>query len=198
MVTVRGMAEPRILPAESPSPEAAETLAKLPALDGQPLNIFATLAHHPLLLKRYIALGGVFLAFNQLPAREREVVILRVAWRTGSAYEFGQHTRIGLASGLNEDDLARIARDGIEDWEPADAALLQAVDELQATDRVGDDTWAELSGRYTDAELLELLALIGFYRMTAGILNSAGVEPEPGVAGWPTGSESGAKVLPKR
>src|ERR1700694_1143860 len=147
------MAEPRILPAESPSPEAAETLAKLPALDGQPLNIFTTLAHHPLLLKRYIALGGVFLAFNQLPAREREVVILRVAWRTGSAYEFGQHTRIGLASGLNEDDLARIARDGIEDWEPADAALLQAVNELQATDRVGDDTWAELSGRYTDAEL---------------------------------------------
>ena len=191
MVTVSGMPKPRILPAESPSPEAVETLAKLPALDGRPLNIFATLAHHPLLLKRYIALGGVFLAFNQLPAREREVVILRVAWRTGSEYEFGQHTRIGLAAGLDDAEIARIATDGTEEWEAGDAALLLAVDELQATDRVGDDTWSELSGRYTDAELLELLALIGFYRMTAGILNSAGVELEPGVASWPPGAAPG-------
>jgi 4-carboxymuconolactone decarboxylase len=185
------MAKPRILPVESPSAEARETLAKLPALDGRPLNIFTTLAHHPLLLRRYIALGGVFLAFNQLPAREREIVILRVAWRTGSVYEFGQHTRIGLASGLDDDDIARIASDGSQGWAPGEAALLQAVDDLQAVDRVADQTWAELSGRYTEAELLELLALIGFYRMTAGILNSAGVEAEPGVAGWPPGTAPG-------
>ncbi|MDQ6919571.1 MAG: carboxymuconolactone decarboxylase family protein [Candidatus Dormibacteraeota bacterium] len=183
------MAKPRIPPAESPGPEATETLTKVPTLDGRPLNIFTTLAHHPLLLKRFIALGGVFTTLNQLPARERELVILRTAWRTGSAYEFGQHTRIGLASGLSEDEIGRVARDGAEGWEPADGALLNAVDELQAADRVGDDTWAELSGRYTEAELLELLALIGFYRMTAGILNSAGVESEAGVMGWPPGTE---------
>ena len=185
---------PRILPAGSPGPEAAETLAKLPSLDGRPLNIFATLAHHPLLLRRFTALGGVFLALNQLPAREREIVILRVAWRTGSVYEFGQHTRIGLASGLGEEEVVRVAREGDDGWDPADAALIAAVDELQAADRVGDDTWAELSGRYTEAELLELLALIGFYRMTAGILNSAGVEPEAGVAGWPAGAEPAAEA----
>jgi 4-carboxymuconolactone decarboxylase len=183
---------PRILPAESPSSEAVEALAKLPSLDGRPLNIFATLAHHPLLLKRFMALGGVFLALNQLPAREREIVILRVAWRTGCVYEFGQHTRIGLDSGLDEEEVVRVAREGDEGWEPADAALIKAVDELQAADRLGDDTWAELSERFTEAELLELLALIGFYRMTAGILNSAGVEPEPGVAGWPPGTEPSA------
>ena len=185
------MPKPRIAPVTSPSPEAAESLAKLPSQDGRPLNIFATLAHHPLLLKRFMALGGVFLALNQLPAREREIVILRVAWRTGSVYEFGQHTRAGLASGLSEDDIARVARTGSEGWQPADAALLDAVDEIQASDRVGDDTWAELAGRYTEAELLELLALVGFYRMTAGILNSAGVEPEPGAAGWPPGALPG-------
>ncbi len=185
------MTRPRILPVDSPSPEAAETLAKLPPLGGRPLNIFATLAHHPLLLKRFVALGGVFLAMNQLPAREREIVILRVAWRTGSVYEFGQHTRIGLASGLGEDEVQRVARAGKEGWQPADAALLDAVDETCAADSLGDDTWAELAGRYTEAELLELLALIGFYRMTAGILNSAGVEPEPGVAGWPPGAQPG-------
>jgi 4-carboxymuconolactone decarboxylase len=174
---------PRISPVGTPSPEAAETLSKLPSLDGRPLNLFRTLAHHPPLLKRFTALGGVFLALNQLPARQREIVILRVAWRTGAVYEFGQHTRIGLTCGLEEDEVTRVARSGTAGWQPADAALLDAVDDLHAHDRVGDDRWAELAGRYTEAELLELLALIGFYRMTAGILNSAGVESEGGVAG---------------
>jgi 4-carboxymuconolactone decarboxylase len=183
---------PRILPVKSPSPEAEETLVKLFSLDGRPLNIFTTFAHHPLLLKRYIALGGVFLAHNQVPAREREIVILRVAWLTGSVYEFGHHTRIGLESGLDEDEIARIASAGTEGWQPAEAALLQAADEIHATDRLGDETWAELAARYSEAELLELLALIGFYRMTAGVLNSIGVEPEPGVAAWPPGSQPGS------
>jgi hypothetical protein len=33
---------------------------------------------------------------------------------------------------------------------------------------------------------------VGFDRMTAGLLTSAGVEPDEGVAGWPPGSEPGA------
>jgi 4-carboxymuconolactone decarboxylase len=182
------VSKPRIPPAASPAPEAVEILEKSPAIDGRPLNIFGTLAHHPLLLKRYIALGGVFLRFGLLPAREREIVILRTAWHTGSVYEFGQHTRIGLASGLTEDEVARLAQPGTEGWTAADATLLAMVEDLHSGDRVSDPTWAELAGRWSEAELLELLALAGFYRMTAGFLNSAGVEPEPGVAGWPEGS----------
>jgi 4-carboxymuconolactone decarboxylase len=183
------MGKPRIPPLTSPTPEAEEMLAKLPSLAGRPLNLFTTLAHHPLLLKRYSALGGVFLAFNRLPARERGDRHPPGRLADGSVYEFGQHTRIGLASGLDADDITRIACAGTEGWQPAEAALLQAADELNAANRVGDETWAELSRRYTEAELLELLALAGFYRMTAGIINSAAVEPEPGVAGWPPGSE---------
>jgi 4-carboxymuconolactone decarboxylase len=182
------MSKPRIPPAASPAPEAVEVLEKSPALDGRPLNIFGTLAHHPLLLKRYIALGGVFLRFGLLPAREREIVILRTAWRTGSVYEFGQHTRLGLAAGVTEDEIARVAKAGLEGWAAGDAALLAMVDDLQAADRVSDATWTALAERWSEAELVELLALAGFYRMTAGFLNSAGVEPEAGVAGWPGGS----------
>ena len=180
------MAEPRIKPAIEPTPEVAETLAKLASVDGRPLNIFTTLAHHPLLLKRYLALGSVFLGFNQLPARERELVILRVAWQTKAVYEFGHHTRLGLEAGITPAEIERVVQAGLEGWPDADAVLLVAVDELHADDRVGDETWAILAKRFSEAELLELLGLIGFYRMTAGLLNSAGVESERGLAGWPT------------
>jgi 4-carboxymuconolactone decarboxylase len=185
------MAEPRIKPVTTPTPEAAETLAKLGTVDGRPLNIFGTLAHHPQLLRRYIALGGVFLSSIQLPARERELVILRVAWRTRALYEFGHHTRMGLAAGLTNAEIDRVVVAELGGWPAADAMLLRAADELQADDRVGDPTWALLAERYSEAELLELLGLIGFYRMTAGLLNSTGVEPEASLAGWPATAELG-------
>jgi 4-carboxymuconolactone decarboxylase len=53
---------------------------------------------------------------------------------------------------------------------------------------VSDDTWAALSTRWSDAELVELLVVAGFYRLVSGFLNSAGVELDPGVPGFPDGS----------
>lgn len=178
---------PRIPPNASPEPEALELLAKSPSIDGRPLNIFATLAHHPLLLRRYNALGGMFLFSGRLAPRDREIVILRVAWRTGCVYEFGQHTRIGRQAGLTDDEIARLARPGLEAWAAPDRLLVAMVDDLQSEDRVTDGTWQDLAQRCSEPELVELLALAGFYRMTAGILNSLGVELEPGVPGWPPG-----------
>ena len=185
------MTKLRIPPIATPAPEAAELLAKAPSLEGRPLNIFGTLAHHPLLLRRYLALGSVFLTFNLLPPREREIVILRTAWRAGSVYEFGQHTRVGRGVGLSEEEIARAARPPLDGWAEPDAVLVRMVDELQAADIVSEPTWAALAKRWSEPELLELLALVGFYRMTAGLLNSAGVEAESGVPGWPPGTAPG-------
>ena len=185
------MSKPRLQPIASPAPEVAEILAKAPSRDGRPLNIFGTLAHHPLLLRRYLALGGVFLAHNLLPPREREIVILRVAWRTGCVYEFGQHTRLGRQAGLSEEEVGRAARPTQNGWAEPDALLVRMVDEMQEADLVSDATWSGLATHWSEPQLLELLALAGFYRMTAGLLNSAGVEAEPGVPGWPSGTAAG-------
>jgi hypothetical protein len=47
---------PRIAPVTSPTEEVTELYdkAKLRAAHGAPLNIFATLAHHPALLRRWL------------------------------------------------------------------------------------------------------------------------------------------------
>ena len=55
------MPEPRIAPLVDPSPEVDELLDKTKVRQGPPLNIFATMAHHPRLLKRFNVLGGLFL-----------------------------------------------------------------------------------------------------------------------------------------
>jgi len=153
--------------------------------DGRPLNIFLTLGHHPGLLQAFTRFGNVLLNRGTLPARERELVILRVGWRAGSPYEFGQHTLLGRAAGVTDDEIRRLTRPGLDGWPDGDAALLAMVDELCADDRVGDATWAALTGRWSDAEILELLVLAGYYRLVSGLLNSTGVQLEPGTPGWP-------------
>ena len=94
------MTQSRIPLVTDPPPEAREVLERTPLRDGAPLNIFGALAHHPRLLRRFSAMGGELLQSGLLPPRDREIVVLRVGWRRGSVYEFGQHTLIGAAAGL--------------------------------------------------------------------------------------------------
>ncbi len=179
---------PRIRPLEEPSGEVAELLAKAMLLpSGKPINIFSTLAHHPKLLKRFNVLGGFFLNSGLLPAREREIVILRVGYNCSAVYEFGQHTVIGKRVGITDDEIAAVCQPvHRHPWSADDQALLALADDLCADDCVTDATWAALQGRWNDAELIELVMVAGMYRMVSGFLNSLGIELDEGIPGWPT------------
>lgn len=155
---------------------------------GRPLNIFLTLAKNEALFTAFSKLGGHLLGRHAtIPRRERELVILRVGWRSGSDYEFGQHTLIGRQVGVTDDEIARLARDGLDGWDEGDAALLTMADELCADDDVSDATWAALAARWSEPQLLELLVLAGFYRLVSGFLRSVAVQREPGTPGFPDG-----------
>jgi len=176
----------RIEPVVEPDAELQEILAGALTHDGTPLNIFGVLGRHPKLLKRFNLLGGFLLNKGLLPAREREIVILRIGWNARARYEFGQHTLIGRRSGLTDDEIVALTRAADDhDWSDDDRALLALADELADDDCVSDATWARLTERWDDAELVELLVLAGFYRMVSGFLNSAGVQLDDGVPGFP-------------
>jgi alkylhydroperoxidase family enzyme len=179
------LVSPRIapLPATGNPPEVQELLDTGGSGVGAQ-NIFLTLANHPGLLRKFLPYGGKLLMGGKLPARERELVILRTAYRCGSDYEWGQHLRIGRAAGLTDDEMTRIA--GGSGFSPADSLLLRATDELVAYHRLAGDTWEALAERFDPAQLIELTMLVGSYAMVAGMLNSIGVEREPGVHGFPS------------
>ena len=181
---------PRIQPvdvANNTDPELAALLAKaLLRDDGQPINIFGTLAHHPKLLDRFNRFGGFLLNKGEVPAREREIVILRVGWRSQSVYEFGQHTIIGERVGLTPGEVVALTREvAAHEWSSDDLALIGLADDLCAHNKVGDATWAQLAKRWNETELVELVICAGFYRLVSGFLNTMGVELDPGVPGWP-------------
>jgi 4-carboxymuconolactone decarboxylase len=181
----------RIGPVTDPDAEVASTLAKtLSDADGVPLNIFATLAHHPRLLKRFNVLGGMFLAHGELPARERELVVLRTAWRSGSEYEWSQHVVIGARVGVTEAETEALTRPLAEGgWSSSETVLLAFVDEVLDQVDVSDETWRAACRYWSDAQVIELTMLVGFYRMVAGFLNAVRVEREGELPGWPPGVE---------
>ena len=49
-------------------------------MDGHVYNVFATLARHLKLFKRWLVFGNHTFSKSALPAREREMVILRMGW----------------------------------------------------------------------------------------------------------------------
>src|SRR5690349_3128312 len=74
---------PRIPPknVEDLDPETQELVTKtLTSPDGEVLNIFRTMSHHPWVTKRFMQLGTQLLVRGSLPARERELLILRTGW----------------------------------------------------------------------------------------------------------------------
>lgn len=167
----------RIPPVDGPDAVQAAELAKTPArADGAPLNVFTTLAHRPRLLRRVNALGGYFARDSDLPARERELAILRTAARVGCGYELAHHRVLATAAGLGEAETAAAADPGVAHaWGAADAALLGFVDELVATRSVSDGAWRRL-GHLGDGGRLDLLLLVGFYAMLGGMLEAVCVE----------------------
>lgn len=178
---------PRLRPVSDPSPEVRETYARaLLAADGQPINIFSTMAHNPTVLKRFTNYAGYFLNKGLIPPREREIVILRVGANCRAVYEFGQHTLIGRRVGLTDDEIRALTLDAdAHPWSADDRALIDMSDELCADDCVGERTWSSLSSRWTPAELVELVMVAGTYRLVSGFLNTMGVELDDATPGWP-------------
>lgn len=165
--------------------ETRALLARI-TLPGSPptTNVFATLARHKRLFRKWLSASARFMP-GALPPRERELAILRTAWRCGSEYEWGQHWLIGTYVGLTDDEVLRV-KDGpdVEGWSPSEAAVLRAVDELHDDNCIGDRTWGALEAVFDDVQRIELIMLIGQYHQLAFALNSLGVELEDDVPGF--------------
>jgi len=159
-------------------------------LGERPPNIFLTLAHHPKLLKRWMVFANHILTKSELPARDRELAILRIGWLCQSGYEWGQHVRIGKRAGLSEAEIERICEGpDAPGWGGLDATLLRATDELHADAFISESTWEVLSKHYSVQQRMDLVFTVGQYNLVCMALNSFGVQLDPGLQGLPATPE---------
>ena len=187
---------PRIPPLEPPyTPEVEANLARrMPANSPvPPLALFRVFARHPGLAAAMEPLG----AFNlnrklmttgggpQLAPRDREIVIDRVCALCRCEYEWGVHVasyakRVGLSETQVEATLTPGADHAV--WDGRDRLLVQLVDVLHERADVPDALWDALATEWSEAQLLELLVLAGFYHVICYVANAARVPLEPWAA----------------
>jgi 4-carboxymuconolactone decarboxylase len=155
---------------------AARLLGMGPAAISMP-NVLATLMHHPALAGPFLVYNNVLLRSPTLDARLRELMILRVAWRTGSRYEWAQHLRIAASVGITPEEIDAVAQgtDAVG-WPALDGDVITAVDELVDGYRITDDTWNRLAEQLDERQLVELVFVAGTYTGLAMAFNSFGLE----------------------
>jgi 4-carboxymuconolactone decarboxylase len=174
--------KPRVepLPATEIDPEIRRLLP-----DGDPINIFRTLANHPKLLKRWLVFGAHVLAKSSLPPRDRELLILRVGWLARAEYEWSRHVPIARSCGVTDEEIERVMQGSdAPGWSDLERALLRAVDELHTDHFITDATWSALSQHYDTKQLMDLVFTVGQYNMVSMALNTLGVQLDPDVTGF--------------
>ncbi|QIG80819.1 carboxymuconolactone decarboxylase family protein [Stakelama tenebrarum] len=149
--------------------------------EGSKTNVMMTLANHPDLAKPYNLWSKHLLMSNTLGVRVLEILILRVAVRVKSEYEWHNHVGYGLNAGLTLEEIAAI-RDYPNDWDwaEADAIILKAVDELIDAGNWSDATWETLGKYFDTKQKMDLVFSIGHYVMTSWALSAMGVPIEGG------------------
>jgi alkylhydroperoxidase family enzyme len=151
------------------------------APDAPPMPIvLEVFAHHLPLSDAWLAFSDLLASSDaKLDPAHRELVILRVAWRTRSGYEWNQHHRMGSAEGLTDEQLQAVS-EGPDSavWTPEQRSMLKAADEMIDRFSVSEETWQVLASWLNEAELFELLFVIGGYLCLATVLNSLGLQAD--------------------
>lgn len=141
-------------------------------------DVFKILAINKRLFWSWLYFASKLMPYGKLPIREREMIILRVAWLCRCRYEWGQHIEVGLKNGLTAKDVVNISIGYQAFQEVKEKALIQTCDELIRNQQITEQTWQVLKTFYAEKLLIEITFLIGNYQMLAGFLNSVGLKLE--------------------
>lgn len=154
--------------------------------NGRVLNVVATLARHPKLLRRWLPFGNHVLGGSTLPPRARELAILRTGYIARSRYEWAQHVGMARDVGCSDSEIERvIVGPEAPGWSTADRALLRATDELMADHFITDGTWEALAEHWTELQCIDLVFAVGQYSLVSMALNTFGVQIEDDVELFP-------------
>jgi alkylhydroperoxidase family enzyme len=163
------------------SPRQAEVLAGLGPARSR-LNIFRTAVLSPDALEALLGVGG-YIGSDRLglSPRQREIVILRIGFSCRAGYEWAQHVRLGQRAGLTPAEIeAMKVGTASPAWTAAERSLITACDELREHQFIGEATWRALGAVLDDRQRLDLIVVAGHYLQVCMILNTLGVQLEPG------------------
>ncbi|MBB2991856.1 alkylhydroperoxidase family enzyme [Mycolicibacterium iranicum] len=139
-------------------------------------NILGTLVHHPALTRAYLTFNAHLLLGSTLSARAREVALLRAVHVRRSDYLWDHHVPIAQRAGITAAEIESIRSGDPQD--PVDALLVRVVDELEASNALGDETWSALREVFDERQVMDLVFTVGCYQLLGTAVNVLGIQPE--------------------
>ena len=154
--------------------------------DGVPIsNAFRMFARAPSVGAATLRLVLALLTETTLEPKLRELVILRVSQRCKGEYAWVQHIAIAKTVGVSDAQIAALERSGIplDLFNVRERITFAFADEVVDRACTSEDTFVAMHRMFSPRELLELLLLIGYFRMICGVMTSLDVEVESPVGG---------------
>lgn len=137
-----------------------------------------TLINHPLLAGKWLSFSTALMHEGLISNRERELMVLRVGWRTRSEYEWLQHVRMARRYKIEMSEVEAVSRGDYDGFAEHERDLLTATDEMIDAYRITEDTWKRLESRYDTKQLMEIAFTIGSYTALAMVFGALGVQIE--------------------
>lgn len=145
----------------------------------RPGNAIRTLVTVPAMVDGLFPFQEYIAHQSSLPARQRELLILRTTWLLNNDVIWSEHAEAAKQAGLAGGDLRRIAQGpSAAGWTPFESTLLRMADELFRNASITDATWTSISGSLDMFGQLDAVMTVCDFT-TAGLLyNTFGVQPD--------------------
>lgn len=143
------------------------------------LEFSRVLINSPRMYGTFVPWLKELIAETALPARDRQIVCLRMLEMCGDVYEKTHHVVISRKCGLNDEEIAAFISGEGDVLTDDDRDVLAACAELYSEQRISDTTWAKLSRRYSQEQLMELVFLAGCYHTMGMLTKSFDIQLEP-------------------
>jgi alkylhydroperoxidase family enzyme len=111
----------------------------------------------------------------------RELLILRVAYLSGSDYEVYHHFQPALDAGASEAKCRSMQTGDFARLEPRERAMAQFVTELILQVSPSDATMGEARTHFSDGAIVETIFLVGAYMTMARLIGASGIQVEQAV-----------------
>ena len=135
--------------------------------------------HVPQLADRVRALEDYFRFDGDLPAADRELVILVTAREMEAPYAWARHEHRAHEEGTSTEAVAAVRANGsLEGLTKRDRLLVEITRALLRTRRLADTQYAEAVTELGEPQLIELVALAGHYSLI-GLTLGAFEVPQP-------------------
>src|SRR5262245_8341331 len=144
---------------------------------GQLLNLYRMLLHSPPVTEGWLAFLTAIRHKTELPARYRELAILRVAVLNGAEYEFEVHVPFALKEGVSREAIDALrANRNTNDLDEADRAVVGYADAMTREIRVPDEVFARMRELFSERDVVELTATIAAYNCVSRFLEALRID----------------------